>query len=58
MTGESASLDHVAAAIFLVDLTAIIAVEGYSPKQVFNVDETAVFGNGRYLGYTYLRRRL
>ncbi|KYO19099.1 hypothetical protein Y1Q_0019021 [Alligator mississippiensis] len=43
MTGESASADHEAAAKFPEGLQAIIADEGYSPKQVFIADEMGLF---------------
>lgn len=42
MTGESASADHVAAALFPEKFKQIIAEKNYHPKQVFNCDETGL----------------
>ncbi|XP_042234804.1 tigger transposable element-derived protein 1-like [Homarus americanus] len=43
--GESASADHKAAEKFPPFLTTLIKEGGYSPKQVFNLDETRLFWN-------------
>jgi hypothetical protein len=43
MTGEAASADTVAAEKFVRELQHIILGGGYSPKQIFNIDETALF---------------
>lgn len=42
LTGESGSADHQAAQEFQAELKQIINEEGYLPKQVFNMNETAL----------------
>jgi len=42
-TGEAASADSVAATLYPTELKSIINEGSYSPKQVFNVDETGLF---------------
>ena len=43
LTGESASADKVAAAVFPTELQELIEEKGYLPQQVFNADETGLF---------------
>lgn len=42
-TGEAASGDEAAAEVFKDTFKKIVEENGYSPKQIFNVDETALF---------------
>ena len=43
IAGEAASADKMAAEAFPAEFKKILDEGGYSPKQVFNVDETALF---------------
>jgi hypothetical protein len=43
VSGKTAYADTVAAEEFVKELQRIIARGGYSPKQIFNINETAVF---------------
>lgn len=43
ITGEAASADARAAAAFVDELDKIIAEGGYTPEQIFNMDETAIY---------------
>jgi hypothetical protein len=45
MTGESACAVTMAAEKFVQELQHIIEEGGYSPKPIFNIDETALFWN-------------
>uniref|UniRef100_A0A8C4Q849 Uncharacterized protein n=2 Tax=Eptatretus burgeri TaxID=7764 RepID=A0A8C4Q849_EPTBU len=55
MTGEAVAADTVAAEKFPAFLKAIIEEGGYSPKQIFNVDETGLFWK-RMPRRTYISR--
>ncbi|XP_038599347.1 tigger transposable element-derived protein 1-like [Tachyglossus aculeatus] len=43
LTGEAPSADEAAAAAFPAALREVVEAGGYSPKQIFNVDETGLF---------------
>ncbi len=53
--GEAASADHAAASEFPAKLKKIIEEGGYSPKQVYNIDETGLFWK-RMPSRTYIAR--
>lgn len=55
MSGEAASADAVGAERFVEALKAIIEEGGYSAKQIFNLDETALFWK-RMPARTYISR--
>ena len=54
-SGEAASADHAAASEFPAKLKKMIEEGGYSPKQVYNIDETGLFWK-RMPSRTYIAR--
>lgn len=43
LSGEAASVDHVADSVYPAEIKTFIMEKGYSHKQVFRADETALF---------------
>jgi hypothetical protein len=56
ITGEAASANEEAVAMFPAELKKLIEEEGYHPKQVFNCDETGLFWK-KTPNRTYIHKR-